>query len=596
MFAADLFEPNETIETAAQIYTGDHEIHDLSIDTIDDNDYFEWQATADGQLHVDLLFSHQDGDLDMLLFNQEHHLVFHADSQDDNESATIEVIDGERYFVRVIGFQASNDNYTLKLDSPGEIQKDAYEFNETLVDASDLGSADQTIHNLTLHGEGAADHSHDYYKWTAVDTGMATVSIDFRHAFGDAKLEVFDNKGDFVDVSDSSTDGESIVFPVVRNQASYIKVSGFNFAPNPNYSLSIDGPDLPPDGFEPNDTVAAASPVIDGVYSNLSIHSPGNEDWYSYTPSIDGTLDVELAFDSSDGDIELEVYSGQILVASSVTTNDIESVSVPVVGGSTYSIRAFAHPLITSTDYSLTVDGPELQIPFTVDVLDVTPTSRSQPVDTIEFNFDRPVLSLDLANHLSLVRSNDVIAQVSLQTARLRSLGGGRWELGNLASLTSTSGIYDLTVGNLLTDIRDPAGNVLQNSDLTRWIQGAGDANLDGRFDSRDLISVFTANQYEDGVVGNSRWSTGDWDGDGEFSTSDLLVAFQAGWYSTAAAPARPLSNPLPATFNGIDDSDADSPSTSKRPRRMQADLVDQAIVETFDDSLFPSTSRAVIV
>ena len=43
-----------------------------------------------------------------------------------------------------------------------------------------------------------------------------------------------------------------------------------------------------------------------------------------------------------------------------------------------------------------------------------------------------------------------------------------------------------------------------------------GDANLDGRFTSSDLVSVFTGGQYEDGIMGNSDWATGDWNGDGE--------------------------------------------------------------------------------
>jgi hypothetical protein len=58
-----------------------------------------------------------------------------------------------------------------------------------------------------------------------------------------------------------------------------------------------------------------------------------------------------------------------------------------------------------------------------------------------------------------------------------------------------------------------------------------GDANLDGRFESGDLVQVLQAGQYEDGVLGNSTWDTGDWDADGDFHTADLVVAFQDGGY-----------------------------------------------------------------
>ncbi|MCA9212479.1 MAG: lamin tail domain-containing protein [Planctomycetales bacterium] len=58
-----------------------------------------------------------------------------------------------------------------------------------------------------------------------------------------------------------------------------------------------------------------------------------------------------------------------------------------------------------------------------------------------------------------------------------------------------------------------------------------GDANLDGVFNSSDLVLVFQAGQYEDPIEGNSGWASGDWNGDGEFSTSDLVAAFQTGMY-----------------------------------------------------------------
>jgi hypothetical protein len=64
-----------------------------------------------------------------------------------------------------------------------------------------------------------------------------------------------------------------------------------------------------------------------------------------------------------------------------------------------------------------------------------------------------------------------------------------------------------------------------------------GDSNLDGRFDSADLISVFSQGEYEDDEVGNSSWQEGDWNGDGEFNTSDLVEAFAfARWIAEARA------------------------------------------------------------
>ncbi|MCA9167180.1 MAG: lamin tail domain-containing protein [Planctomycetales bacterium] len=59
----------------------------------------------------------------------------------------------------------------------------------------------------------------------------------------------------------------------------------------------------------------------------------------------------------------------------------------------------------------------------------------------------------------------------------------------------------------------------------------AGDANLDGVFDSADLVLIFQAGGYEDDLVGNSGWAEGDWDCDGEFTSHDLVVALTRGNY-----------------------------------------------------------------
>jgi hypothetical protein len=58
-----------------------------------------------------------------------------------------------------------------------------------------------------------------------------------------------------------------------------------------------------------------------------------------------------------------------------------------------------------------------------------------------------------------------------------------------------------------------------------------GDVDLDGEFNSSDLIAVFQLGQYEDDVALNSSWIGGDWDGDQEFTTVDFVIAFQDGGF-----------------------------------------------------------------
>ncbi len=83
----------------------------------------------------------------------------------------------------------------------------------------------------------------------------------------------------------------------------------------------------------------------------------------------------------------------------------------------------------------------------------------------------------------------------------------------------------------------------LTNSDREAWMTAKGtnwgDTNLDGVFNSTDLIMVLEAGEYEDGIEGNSSFAEGDWNGDGDFNSSDLIFAFVSGSYSVAAKPTQ---------------------------------------------------------
>ncbi len=82
----------------------------------------------------------------------------------------------------------------------------------------------------------------------------------------------------------------------------------------------------------------------------------------------------------------------------------------------------------------------------------------------------------------------------------------------------------------------DGALTVNDRSFLIHDVYGTflGDSNLDGSFNSSDLVDVFRANEYEDDLMANSQWGTGDWNGDAEFDSSDLVSAFQDGGYEKA--------------------------------------------------------------
>ena len=76
--------------------------------------------------------------------------------------------------------------------------------------------------------------------------------------------------------------------------------------------------------------------------------------------------------------------------------------------------------------------------------------------------------------------------------------------------------------------------HIVNLDDLNSWIKDIrktwfGDANLDGEFNSGDLVTVFKAGKYESGL--HASWSEGDWNADQRFGSGDLVAAFKDGGY-----------------------------------------------------------------
>jgi hypothetical protein len=115
--------------------------------------------------------------------------------------------------------------------------------------------------------------------------------------------------------------------------------------------------------------------------------------------------------------------------------------------------------------------------------------------------------------------------------------GSGILDVADIDALTA-----EVIVGTNDTKFDVTGDGLVDQADRTEWISNLrgtflGDSNLDGEFNTSDLVEVFTANTYEDDIVGNSTWGSGDWNGDAEFNTSDLVAAFVEGGYEKGPKP-----------------------------------------------------------
>ncbi|MCP4190086.1 MAG: PEP-CTERM sorting domain-containing protein [Planctomycetaceae bacterium] len=126
--------------------------------------------------------------------------------------------------------------------------------------------------------------------------------------------------------------------------------------------------------------------------------------------------------------------------------------------------------------------------------------------------------------------------------------GNGLLDAGDL-DLNAAVGIpaqdlaYDLNNDGIV----NTADRVVWVNDLKNtWM---GDADLNGVFDSGDLVTVFAAAKYETGQ--EASWGQGDWSGDQKFDSGDLVVAFSNAGYEAGERPGGPnpaVAVPEPST------------------------------------------------
>ena len=104
------------------------------------------------------------------------------------------------------------------------------------------------------------------------------------------------------------------------------------------------------------------------------------------------------------------------------------------------------------------------------------------------------------------------------------------------------------------------ADGIVSLADLTYLIESVlgtklGDTNLDGRFESIDLVELFLVGEYEDDVDRNSTWADGDRNCDGEFTSEDIVAVFRAGGYVPTPA-TKPRHTDLALAAWGAEEDD----------------------------------------
>lgn len=201
-------------------------------------------------------------------------------------------------------------------------------------------------------------------------------------------------------------------------------------------------------------------------------------------------------------------------------------------------------PTISVDDQSVvTLTGNEGDIYYTLDSTDPFDGETGEP-NANAIRYEQP---------FSISRGTQLIARLRDTTVAPRRTEMILTQWSSTATLGATPGDLD---GDLLTNADDihllcnhirenrPANEsfdlngdgTIDQGDMDVLVVNLlntsyGDVNLDGIFDSEDLVRLLQSNEYEDDVNGNSTWSTGDFNCDSEFNSRDLVLAFERGGY-----------------------------------------------------------------
>lgn len=483
--APDIFEPNNSRAAPKYLGKGEVDLSELNVHEAGDQDYYSWTASRTGDVLIDVRFAHLQGDLNLMVLSADGQPIVESRTDENRESVEFRAIEGSTYHLLVDPKPAARSlNYELRIDEV-ESTPDAFEPNDGEGSPFDVGREDITLSHLNIH----RPFNRDVYRWRSSSIGTVAVDLLFSHAEGDLDLVLWSD-GEEILFSRSQDDNERFEFAAQQGQEFLIEVRGRNGAMNPEYELRIDGPNAP-----------QVTEVLLGRASDLEDERlrswPGAGTplpWpdvqhidvrFSETVTVNGSPLKLIHEDGRIADIEHFEYRA--------TDHSAHwRLAAPLAPGrwtlrlETTIVDAFGNALDGESNQAGLGSGDGL------------------PGGLFEWTI--AVLPGDL--------SGDSVVDLL--------------DLNLLASgIRTASRTTDLT-GDRISDPRDViylVHEVLESS--------IGDANLDSRFDSADLITIFQAGQFEDAIAGNSTWSQGDWDGDGDFTTSDLVFAFQMGGYMT---------------------------------------------------------------
>ncbi|OAS16045.1 polymorphic toxin-type HINT domain-containing protein [Paenibacillus oryzisoli] len=350
----DTYEPNDTISDAKSVTPGSTTSSYLS--TSGDYDYWKYTPSTTGSINVKLTVPTDPAGLDYDLQVYEgtvsslgSKIEESTNSGNASESKDFMAFAGKTYYLKVyktVGTFSATSAYTLIL---GNLFPDNNEDNNTYLNAKPITPGGSSISSYISY---LADG--DVWKFTsgANNIGMMTAQLTVP-SDADYELQVYETNTLGDQLADSTKTGngvpESITFPVNPGKDYFIKVWSKNNASRSASAYTLSVGNMPIDLSEPNDAIADAKSVAAGSTTSSYLSTPTDFDYWKYTPSATGEVNVQLTVPSVPAglDYDLQVYEGTssslgtMIIESKNAGNTTESKDFTATGGKTYYFKVY---------------------------------------------------------------------------------------------------------------------------------------------------------------------------------------------------------------------------------------------------------------
>jgi hypothetical protein len=454
----DFYEPNNIMSLAYDISA----FKNLWLSSVngygtqaDDDWFLIFVAYGAEYLKVDLTFTHIQGNIDIMLYDDLGLPVIGSTSFTDNEYINYDdPLDGF-YFLRISGDNASNQ-YDLIWDTD-----DIYEENDDWLSTSDISGNETESHN-------GIQSDIDWYK-VYVNPGDERLHVDVYHDQfeGDINFTIFYYDYNFFDISYVDiTDDTCLDVDATFSDLYYIYIYGENAGNSYDLRWEAYAPD---DAYEDYDDFSNAYYLSSDENRWLSsLYGKGiqnDEDWYEiYINPGETRLIVFLTFWHWEGNINLEVKNSiNVSVINSNSWDDNEFIDLLLPSSGTYYLRVYGDN-----------NGNEYDLLWST----INPTVTD---DLYEDNDHNPNISPSQATWLSSmnglgIQGDDDWYSVHLDTGEDRLF---------------IEVIYNSMLGNVGIEIYDLGYNYLGGSD-TPWDNEIIDIDLPS--DKDYLIKVYGDN------------------------------------------------------------------------------------------------------